>query len=139
MTELKSGYCIRCNVEITFKFNAKFCPECRKENAREVAEKQFMNPDKIHRRIDDSRRLTDQGYIVIKIDKKWIPEHRVVMAKILGRELLKGESVHHKNGIRNDNREENLELWVTSPRYGQRAVDICCPTCKVSYWDAITK
>lgn len=64
-----------------------------------------------------------RGYRRFKIDGRVILEHRLVMERHLGRELLQEETVHHLNGETLDNRLENLELWSSSHPCGQRVED----------------
>lgn len=51
-----------------------------------------------------------KGYVQTTIRRKRILQHRYVIEQAIGRELLKDEIVHHLNGVKADNRIENLEV-----------------------------
>jgi energy-converting hydrogenase B subunit Q len=81
----------------------------------------------------DGRWVDPKGYVFIrcpdpdhpnaKSKPGWIAEHVWVMSQMLGRPLRHGESVHHINNIKGDNRPENLELWHTHQPKGARVED----------------
>jgi endogenous inhibitor of DNA gyrase (YacG/DUF329 family) len=131
--------CEMCGSEFfSKKHKAKFCSKiCAKKNIAIIKWKAYriennidLSIPKKFKKPNGSGHKEPHGYIYItkmrhpnSTKSGRIYEHTFVMSNHLGRPLTKGENVHHKNGIRDDNRIENLELWTTSQPAGQRVED----------------
>jgi hypothetical protein len=141
----KERACVGCQQLFTPKVGSqKRCrPECGLEKACVVCGTMFiphrhLRAQECHYQVlarTGTRKLNQFGYVLIKIPvsrdgRRWMLEHRHVMEQRLGRPLLKAETVHHKNGNKQDNRDENLELWASHHGKGVRAGDPHCPTCR---------
>jgi len=108
----KSNYeKIKLSTRLWQRRNRSYAVKANKERRHKSKELFFKNFINLR---PQSKFVSDDGYIICLFGSYKYPEHRWVMMKQLNRSLEKWEEVHHINGIRDDNRLENLELHPNS-------------------------
>lgn len=125
-------HCVQCGKPMpiqrrpggTINRQKKLCSTaCRSQFRQEHAPKLFDGGIRT--------RHLKRGYVWLSIPaylsrtgkKTYMLQHRYVMEQHLGRAMLKQETIHHINGVRDDNRIENLELFSTHHGEGSRVTD----------------
>jgi hypothetical protein len=118
---LYKGVCEKCNkTYFSSKKNARFCSIA-------CSHKGEFNPQW------KGGRFMSGKYMIVTVDGRRVPEHRLVMEKHLNRMLKDYELVHHKNAIKTDNRLENLEILICYPKGGLHKGVIECPYCSKEF------
>ncbi len=138
-----SKSCERCG---RYKTRNRFCGRCRYR-----IEVQGLRPEGDQRHITQrgagnpawkgGRHTDSHGYVWVHpnpndpIDmamvgsKGYVQEHRLIMAHYLDRALTRAEPVHHINGVKDDNRIENLKLFSSRGEHHRNLHLERCPNC----------
>jgi hypothetical protein len=105
--------------EIGSRLKSNTCWECRPQQLE------------FNRNWKGGRTRHHAGYLMVRVPEHprarcnngYVFEHILVIERLLRRHLDPNESVHHRNGIRDDDRPVNLELWIRPQPAGIRATD----------------
>lgn len=142
--------CDDCGADFRTKSGTRFCDVCRHARSKHPCSKcgepchpraTICRPCRLVEKIGEvgaanpnwqGGRIVNKltGYARLRLPDHprahngYVLEHVVVMEDALGRDLWPDENVHHRNGQRDDNRIENLELWVKAQPAGQRVEDL---------------
>lgn len=105
-------------------------PPCALARAR-MYDSNKRNRESKRPQTEYKRVKSPNGYIYIWVPdrKQHMLEHRLVMEKVMGRRLHRHELVHHRNGVKDDNRPENLEILTRKNHHGT----VECPHCLKSF------
>ena len=111
------GECIVCKKTFSFNryiLNLACSNKCKLKIKSQTGQEGYLSRDGYRYISRDHPNSNKYGKIF---------EHTFVMSEFMGRPLKKGENVHHKNGVKSDNRIENLELWDKNQPSEQRVED----------------
>lgn len=123
--------CVRCHNTIKRKYKEsnpsynkrKYCSQQCWHKSRPKLK------GKAHPSWKGGRYITKEGYIRLHTKDKQVLEHRIVVEQILGRPLTSNEIIHHKNGVKDDNRPSNLEVVLRTTHFGS----VSCPRCRYDF------
>lgn len=127
-SSLKGQPCISCAKHGDARKSVSHDGQCSTHSQRRMHGEQDWDRPIKHKSPDGTVAYTTRGYRVIsRVNGSSSYEHRVIAQQLLGRPLEKGENVHHRNGVRDDNRTDgplridptsgrlrsgNLEIWT---------------------------
>lgn len=132
--------CAECAREFIPSSRHKRCPRCRAKNSCQCGRPKMVasatcstcrkSGGGSNANWKGGRTTHKRGYVMVWAPKhpraargRYVFEHILVMEESIGRCLIEGETVHHRNGVRSDNRIRNLELWTRPQPTGIRVED----------------
>jgi len=116
LSRIKNGKTLYAHCTSKSFINKKYCGrKCYLKRARSG----YWTGEKANRW--NGGKIDRSGYTYVKVDRKYMAEHRLIYEKNTGMKLKRGEVIHHINGNRKDNRFENLRWFPTAGMHSRIA------------------